>query len=290
MAVKFPKVCVAGVGLIGGSVALAMKRLHLADEIIGVGRGLENLQDAQRLGIIDRYTHQVQEGVEGADLVVLGTPVRAMPELVKKSAGYFKKGVILTDVGSTKQKLIEQILPILEPGVNFVPGHPVAGRELSGARYSDPELFQGRWTIIVPTRKSPDQAILQIKELWLALGARVEIMPAEIHDQVLAAVSHLPHLVAYGLVGALLALDRQTPMLRFSAGGFRDFIRIAGSSPEMWRDICLENREPILAALDRYGEELARLKQMVKQEQADELEKYFAQCRRIKERVEKGHG
>lgn len=290
MAIKFPRVCVAGVGLMGGSMALAMKRLALAEQIIGVGRGLENLKEAERLGIIDRHTHQIEEGVEGADLVVLATPVRAMPGLVKKCTGRFKKGCILTDLGSTKQKMIEQLFPLLEPGVDFVPAHPVAGKELSGAVHSDPAIFKNRWTIIVPTRKSSDQAIIKIKELWLALGAKVEIMPAEIHDQILAAVSHLPHLVAYGLVAALLEMDRQTPMLRFSAGGFRDFIRIAGSSPEMWRDICLENKKQILTALERYGQELAHLRKMIEQEQAEELESYFAACRKVKEQVEKGNG
>jgi len=290
LAVKFHKVCVAGVGLIGGSMALAMKRLKLADEIVGVGRGAENLKEAVSLGIIDRYTHEMEEAVSGAELIVLATPVKAMAELVRKSRGRLKQGAIITEVGSTKVKMIREILPLLQERVEFVPAHPIAGKEKSGAKYSDPEIFRERWTIIVPSGKSSDAAILKVKELWLMLGAKVEVMSAEIHDRILAAVSHLPHVAAYALTGSLLEMDRQNPMLRFSAGGFKDFIRIAGSSPEMWRDICLENKGPIIDALDRYGRELEKLRRMISQEDAGALEKYFSECRRVKERVDKGNG
>jgi len=290
LALNFARVCVAGVGLIGGSMALAMKKLGLAVEIIGVGRGEQNLKDAQKLGIIDRFTHRIEEAVEAADLVVLAAPVRAMAELVKAGQGKFKKGVIITDVGSTKEKMIKAILPLLDAGVEFVPTHPIAGREKSGAKYSDPDLFKDRWTIIVPTPRSSDRGIEKIKELWLKLGAKVEIMPAELHDRILAAISHLPHMVTYALVGALLEMDKQNPMLRFSAGGFRDFIRIAGSSPEMWRDICLENKENIIEVIERYKAALSRLEKMIERGSSGELEEFFSECRQVKERVEKGNG
>jgi prephenate dehydrogenase len=289
LAVSFNRVCVAGVGLIGGSMALAMKRQKIAGRIVGVGRGEQNLKDAVRLGIIDSWTHEVREGVAGADLVILATPMSAMKELVRECRGGFKKGAILTEVGSTKKKMIDEVLPYIQPGVDFIPAHPIAGKEKSGAKYSDPEIFQGRWCIIVPTKKSSKAGVEKIRRLWTALGARVELMTALEHDRLLAAISHLPHLVAYALVGALLELDRQRPMLRFSAGGFRDFIRIAGSSPRMWADICMENKKPILDMIGNYLKQLERIKIMVEKEKSGELEQFFEECRKVKELVEKGH-
>jgi len=269
-------------------MALGMRKLGLAGEIVGVGRGAENLSDAQQLGIIDRWTHQIAEGVVGADLVVLGTPVRAMPDLVAQCQGKFKPGAILTDVGSTKARVINDILPLVTDRIDFVPTHPIAGKEKSGAKYSDPEIFSGRWTIIVPTRKASDLSIMQMRDLWQALGAKVEVMPAEVHDDILAAISHLPHMVAYALVSTLLELDRKNRMLQFSAGGFRDYIRIAGSSPEMWRDICLENKRAILESISQYEAHLSQLRKMIAEEKSEDLLQYFADCRDVKERVEKG--
>jgi len=270
-------------------MALAMKRLKIAGRIVGVGRGEQNLKDALKLGIIDSYTHKIEEGVAGADLVVLATPMRAMKGLVQRCRGRFKKGAILTEVGSTKKKMIDEVLPLIPPGVDFIPAHPIAGKEKSGAKHSDPEIFKGRWCIIVPTKKSSQPGVEKIKRLWLALGSRVEIMNPQDHDRVLAGVSHLPHVVAYALVGALLEQDRKNPMLRFSAGGFRDFIRIAGSSPQMWRDICLENQEPIIEMIESYGRQLERIKIMIEKGHSEKLEKFFDECRRVKELVDKGH-
>jgi len=283
----FQRVCIAGVGLIGGSLALGMRQQKLVREIIGVGRGEENLKLAKELGIIDDYTHQIEQGVEQADLVVLATPVRVMPELVKKAQGHFRSGAILTDVGSTKKELIEKILPLLDSGIYFVPAHPIAGREKTGARYSDPDLFKGRWTIITPCPRSSSSALEKIKLLWSKLGSKVEMMEPDFHDQVLAWISHLPHMVAYALVGVVMEKENEVSLLRFSAGGFRDFIRIAGSSPEMWRDICLENKQPILETIARYQKELELLAQWIEEERAEELEEYFAKTRTIKEKVEK---
>jgi len=289
LAVKFNRVCVAGVGLIGGSMALAMKRLKIAGRITGVGRGERNLKDALALGIIDGYTHNIEEGVVGADLVVLATPMRAMKELVRRCEGKFKKGAILTEVGSTKKKMIDEVLPLVGPGVDFIPTHPIAGKEKSGAIHSDPEIFKGRWCIIVPTKKSSKPGVEKIRRLWLALGSRVETMDPKDHDRVLAGISHLPHVVAYALVGALLEMDKKNPMLRFSAGGFRDFIRIAGSSSQMWRDICLENKQPIIDTIESYRKQLERIKIMIEKEQSEKLEQFFEECRGVKELVDKGH-
>ncbi len=287
MELFFQRVCIAGVGLIGGSLALGMRQQKLVREIIGVGRGEENLKLAKELGIIDDYTHQIEQGVEQADLVVLATPVRVMPELVKKAQGRFRSGAILTDVGSTKKELIEKIVRFLDSEVDFIPAHPIAGREKTGARYSDPDLFKGRWTIITPCSRSSPSGLEKIKLLWTRLGSKVEIMEPDFHDQVLAWISHLPHMIAYALVGVVMKKENEVPLLRFSAGGFRDFIRIAGSSPEMWRDICLENKKPILETITRYHKELELLARWIEEEKAKELEKYFTETRAIKEKVEK---
>jgi prephenate dehydrogenase len=270
-------------------MALAMKRLGIAGHVVGVGRGEQNLKDALKLGVIDCYTHEIEEGVKKADLVVLATPMSAMRELVERCRGKFKKGAVLTEVGSTKQKMIDEVASLLEPGVDFIPTHPIAGKEKSGAKYSDPEIFQGRWCIIVPVDKSSPKGVEKIKKLWQALGSRVEIMNGPEHDRMLAAISHLPHLVAYALVGALLELDRERPMLRFSAGGFRDFIRVAGSSPRMWRDICLENKKQIIAMIDLYLGQLEKIKAMIEDDRSHELEKFFEDCRKVKELTEKDH-
>ncbi len=287
MGFSFEKVCVVGVGLIGGSMALGMRRERLAKKIIGVGRGEDNLKQALSLGIIDSYTFKIEEGVENADLVILATPVRAMPELVEKAKPYFRNGTILTDVGSTKLRLIQKISPTLSPEVDFVPAHPIAGREKTGARYSDPDIFKGRWTIITPCERSTKEGVEKIKSLWKSLGAKVEIMDAKIHDELLAWISHLPHIVVYALVGTLLDMERKAPLLRFSAGGFRDFIRIAGSSPEMWRDIFLENKEYVIATIRRYQKELEELAELIQKEDAKSLEEYFAKAREVKEKVQK---
>jgi len=287
---KFGRVSIIGVGLIGGSIALAMRRLKLANEIIGLGRRIENLKQAKKLKIIDAWSLKPKEAVRNAELIILATPMRAMPELVKSIAQDFKPGAILTDVGSTKLKMIEKILPLLDEKVDFVPAHPIAGREKTGAKYADAELFKNRWTIITPTQRSSKKGVLRIKRLWLALGAKVEVMSPKDHDEILAYISHLPHIVAYGLVSAIWNKEQALPVLRFSAGGFKDFIRIAGSSPEMWRDICLENKDMIINALNQYQNQLEELKKMMVKEDGKGLEKVFSKSRQVKEKVEKQDG
>lgn len=290
MANKFHKVCVIGVGLIGGSMALAMRKRHLADEIIGVGRSIENLKTAQKLGAITSWAQNVEDAVQGAELVIFAVPIRSMPGLMKKASGNFMRGAIITDVGSVKFNLIKSIEPLVPSGVNFVPAHPIAGREKSGARYSDPELFKNRWTIITKSKRSSPESIRRIKNLWKALGSKVELMDAKAHDRILAGISHLPHIVAYALVGALLDMDRKTPMLRFSAGGFKDFTRIAESSPEMWADICLENKREIIRAINKYEAQMQRLKKWLEDENGDALKNFFAMCKDVKEKIAKGNG
>ena len=282
---KFSRVCVIGVGLIGGSIALGMRRLGLADEIVGFGRTERNLKDALRIGAITSFTRRIERAVDGCDLIILAVPVLTMPKLVKSARKYFREGAILTDVGSTKANLIKVIEPMLDERVEFVPAHPIAGREKSGARYSDPEIFRTRWTIITPARSTTKDSLRKIKQLWEKLGSKVEVMKPELHDRIMAYVSHLPHIVAYSLVGALLEIDQRSPLLRFSAGGFRDFTRIAESSPEMWRDICLENREEIIKAIEKYEKEIAKIKHWIRKGKGLELKNFFARCKEVKERI-----
>lgn len=280
------KLCVIGVGLIGGSFARALRAKGLAREVVGCGRSRKNLEEAKRLGVVDRFTQDPAEAAQAADLVFLATPVRAMPEIIKTIRHSLAPNTIITDAGSTKSALIKAIEPLLPPKVQFVPGHPIAGKELTGAAASQADLFADRWTILTPTGRTDGRAVDRVRALWEQCGAKVELMDPELHDRILGGISHLPHLAAYALVDTLMRWDRKSPMLKYSAGGFKDFTRIAGSSPEMWRDICLENREAIFLALDRYGRALQDLRRLVEMGDAKGLEKLFADCREVRARLE----
>ena len=280
------KLCIIGVGLIGGSFARALRAKGLVHEVIGCGRSRKNLEEAKRLGVVDRFTHDPAEAAQAADLIFLATPVRAMPGIVKTLRGSLTEETLLTDAGSTKANLIRSLEPLLPPGAQFVPGHPIAGKELTGVTASSADLFTDRWTILTPTGRTDGRAVDRVRSLWEQCGAQVELMDPELHDRVLGGISHLPHLVAYALVDTLMRWDRECPLLRYSAGGFKDFTRVAGSSPEMWRDICLENREAIIQALDRYGRALTDLRRLVEAGDAKGLERVFASCREVRARLE----
>jgi prephenate dehydrogenase len=277
------RLCVIGVGLIGGSFARALREKGLAQKVVGVGRSEANLIKAKRLGVVDHYfTDDPAEAVREADLVFFSTPVRAMPEIVKTISRALAPDCIVTDAGSTKASLIQAIEPLLPDSIQFVPGHPIAGKEKSGVRASKANLFNERWVILTPTARTKKAALARVRGLWEACGAWVECMPPAEHDQVFGAVSHLPHLVAYALVDTIMGWDSPRPLIGYSAGGFRDFTRIAASSPEMWRDICLENRKAILKAMDRYGQTFAHLRQMVESGDGRGLEKLFSDARAVK--------
>ena len=276
------RLCVIGVGLIGGSFARALREQGLVKEVVGCGRTRPNLEAARRLGVVDRFTLEPAAAAQGADLIFLATPVRAMPGIVQALRPSLAPKAIITDAGSTKSALIKAIEPLLPAQVQFVPGHPIAGKEKSGVRASKANLFNERWVILTPTARTKKAALARIRGLWEACGAWVECMPPAEHDQVFGAVSHLPHLVAYALVDTIMRWDSPRPLIGYSAGGFRDFTRIAASSPEMWRDICLENRKAILKAMDRYGQTFAHLRQMVKSGDGRGLEKLFSDARAVK--------
>ncbi len=281
-----PQLTVVGVGLIGGSLALALKQAGLVGEVVGVGRGRANLETAVECGVIDRFTHDVGEGVEGADLVFLATPVQTLPGVAAAALPRMKPGSVLTDGGSVKQYVIDRIEPLLPPGVHFVPGHPIAGTEQSGSAAAFAALYQGRRCILTPTEKTDPTALDLVRRVWQAAGSEVVIMGAARHDRVLAAVSHLPHMVAYALVNTVSCEDRfGENILPYSAGGFRDFTRIASSDPTMWRDIALTNREALLEVVGYFETVLAELKNDIAAGNGEQLYDFFLRSKKRRDAI-----
>ncbi len=281
-----PQLTVVGVGLIGGSLALALKQAGLVGEVVGVGRGRANLETAVECGVIDRFTHDVGEGVEGADLVFLATPVQTLPGVAAAALPRMKPGSVLTDGGSVKQYVIDRIEPLLPPGVHFVPGHPIAGTEQSGSAAAFAALYQGRRCILTPTEKTDPTALDLVRRVWQAAGSEVVIMEAARHDRVLAAVSHLPHMVAYALVNTVSCEDRfGENILQYSAGGFRDFTRIASSDPTMWRDIALTNREALLEVVGYFETVLAELKNDIAAGNGEQLYDFFLRSKKRRDAI-----
>ncbi|MDH5222118.1 MAG: prephenate dehydrogenase/arogenate dehydrogenase family protein [Betaproteobacteria bacterium] len=278
---RFAKVAVLGVGLIGGSFALALKAARLAGHVVGIGRGAANLRLALEQGVID----SIGADAAGADLVLLAAPVAQYPALFAALAPVLKPGALVTDAGSTKRDVIGAARAALgDKLAQFVPAHPIAGAERSGAAASSAELFRGRRVVLTPLAENPAGAVQAIEEVWQACGARVTRMQAAEHDAVLAAVSHLPHLLAYALVHEVAARENSAQLFGFAAGGFRDFTRIASSHPEMWRDICVANRDRLLEELDRYAEKLQALRPLVAAGDGAALEKLFAEARAARNR------
>ncbi|WVH09985.1 MAG: Cyclohexadienyl dehydrogenase [Fluviibacter phosphoraccumulans EoVTN8] len=258
----FGKVLIFGVGLIGASFARGLKAAKAADKIIGFGRTPKSLKEAYDLGIIDEVGINPGTDVREADLILVATPVGQMPEIFQRIAPYLGPQTIVTDAGSTKSDVVEAARAAFGNKINqFVPGHPIAGAETSGAAASKADLYQGRKVVLTPLLENSGEDIEKIKRAWELCGADVRILDAETHDRVFAAVSHLPHLLAYALVDEFARRPNADQLFDYAAAGFRDFTRIAGSHPEMWRDISLANRMALLAELDRYGAALMRLRQ-----------------------------
>lgn len=271
----FQQATVIGLGQIGGSVALNLKRKRLAKVVVGVGRRAANLKKAKSLRAIDRWTTDPIKGVAGSDLVILAAPVVACIETLKKIGRHLKPGCLVTDVASTKQELIKAGEKFLSRDISFVGGHPIAGMEKGGMAAATLDLFRGKRTIIVPSRRSQNKAIQRTALLWKRMGAHVTIMRPGLHDGILALVSHLPHMVAYSLVETLAHSDPYDAR-KFVGGGFLDFTRITSSPPEMWRDIGLTNRREILTAMRSFLKEFRKLYRMVARRRAGALEKFFA--------------
>ncbi len=286
MAQLFRRMTVCGVGLIGGSLAMVARREGLAGEIVGLGRTQKNLDLALERKIVDRATQDPAVAARDADLVVLAVPVHTIPEAFAAMAPYLARNAVVTDVGSVKAWVVRELEPRLGPAMALVAAHPVAGRETTGAVAADPELFRDRRLIITPSARSTPEAIGKVETLWRATGARVERMEPGVHDQLLARASHLPQIVASAL-GAALADERVGGMLaaEFGASGLRDTTRIAASSPEIWRDICLTNRDAIVSALQLYRATFDEFLTMVERGDGAALEALFERGRKIRERL-----
>jgi len=273
---RFPRVAVIGVGLIGGSFALALKAARACGSVVGIGRSAANLEDARRLGIIDA----VGTDAAGADLVLVAAPVAQCAAIFAALAPVLKAGAIVTDAGSTKRDVVAAARAGLGAKLGqFVPGHPIAGADQIGAAAASAELYRQRRVVLTPLPENDAADVQAVEDAWRACGARVSRMAPDEHDAVLAAVSHLPHLLAYALVHEVAARDNTAQLFGFAAGGFRDFTRIASSHPEMWRDICVANRDRLLDELDRYVGKLRRLRPLLEQGDGAALEKLFAEAR-----------
>ena len=274
--IHFNKVTIIGVGLIGGSLARVMKAQKLAAEIHGAGRSRETLELALKLGVIDRMGQSAADAVENADLVVLAPPVGAFEQLVGEIGPRMKPGAIVTDVGSVKGGLVKMIEHILPVGVHYVPAHPIAGKEKSGVSEATESLFRGAKCILTPTDRTDPKALETVRSLWTAAGATVVTMDADVHDHVFAAVSHLPHVAAYAMVCTVAEMTAGTEnYISFSGAGFRDFTRIAASSPEMWKDICLMNSSNLVEMIERYQFSLTRIKKAIQRGEGAKVEKFF---------------
>jgi cyclohexadieny/prephenate dehydrogenase len=285
--VLFDRVSLIGLGLIGSSLARRLRRDGLAREIVGTARTPATRDKAMELGLVDRVHEDPAEAVAGADLVMICTPLGAYAELAETICPRLARGAILSDVGSVKQAVIRDLGPLVPEGVHLVPGHPVAGTEHSGPEAGFAELFDGRWCLLTPPPGTEQDAVDRVAALWRACGMKVEIMEPGHHDKVLAITSHLPHLIAYTIVGTATDLEEslRAEVIKFSAGGFRDFTRIAASDPVMWRDVFLNNREAVLEMLQRFTEDLTALQRAIRWGEAEVLESLFRRTREIRRSI-----
>ena len=283
----FDRAALIGIGLIGSSLARALRRDSPGTSIIACARRSETLATVRRLELADETTDDPATAAAGADLVVIATPLSAYAEIGRRIAPALQPGAIVTDVGSVKQAVIRDLQPHLPPGVHFVPGHPVAGTEHSGPESGFAELFHGRWCILIDLPETAPDAVTRVERMWEQFGMRVVTMSADHHDKVLAVTSHLPHLIAYTIVGTATDLEDilKSEVIEFSASGFRDFTRIAASDPVMWRDIFLNNREAVLEILQRFNEDLTALQRAIRWGEGDKLQDLFTRTRAVRRSI-----
>lgn len=287
MRLHFNQAVIIGVGLIGGSLGMILRRKQLASSVVGVGRRVENLKTAVKVGAIDRYVVDSREAVKEADLVILATPVDTYERHLNEWASYLRPGAIVTDVGSVKGELVERSEREMPAGVHFVGAHPIAGKEKTGAAAASEELFSGRRCILTPTRQTNAQALERVQALWQETGAVVLTMDPHLHDKILGAVSHLPHVAAFALMNALVDIRMEVPALDLaghSGGGLRDTTRIAASSPEMWRDIFLWNRENVVACIRTFERSVAELRQLIQTGDGAGIEKMLERAKQEREK------
>lgn len=280
------RLAVIGVGLIGGSLARILRESGVVGEIVGIGRGEENLRKAVELGVIDRYSLDPAEGVVGADVVFLATPVCSIPAITAEIVPHLAPGCVVTDGGSVKEEIVSACEPLMPRGIHFVGGHPIAGTEHSGVEASFSTLYVGKRCIVTPTSRTDRHALEKVVRMWEAAGSEVVIMDTVKHDRVVAAISHLPHMVAYALVNAVEGYDRfEESILRYSAGGFRDFTRIASSDPAMWRDIALMNRGAVIEMMDHFACYFSQLRDLVAASDGDGLERFFRESKESRDAI-----
>ena len=280
----FQSVCFIGMGLIGSSLARRMRQDGLANRITCAVRSAETRDKVAALDLADQTFLDIGQAVADADLVMVCAPVGANKSIAQQMTGKLKPGCIVSDVGSVKTTVIDDLLPCIGPEIDFVPGHPVAGTEHSGPEAGFPELFEQRWCILTPLPQTKPEATAAIRALWEAAGMKVEEMDARHHDLVLGMTSHLPHLIAYSIVGTAQHLEdmSESEVTKFSAGGFRDFTRIAASDPIMWRDVFLNNREAMLELLGQFQEDLIRLQHAIRWQDGAYLEEWFTRTRTVR--------
>ncbi|MEH6403539.1 MAG: prephenate/arogenate dehydrogenase family protein [Sneathiella sp.] len=283
----FNKICFIGIGLIGSSIARAARQHGLASEIVCAARTHDTRRTALELGVVDHAYENPVDAVTDADLVIFCTPVGTYGAIAEAIAPALKKGAIVSDVGSVKKMVVDAIEPHIPDGVDFVAGHPVSGTEKSGPAAGFAELFEGRWCILTPSEKSGDAAVEKLSAFWTAIGSNVEIMEPAHHDLVLAITSHVPHLIAYNIVGTADDLEEvtQSEVIKYSAGGFRDFTRIAASDPTMWRDVFLHNKDAVLEMLGRFSEDLTALQRAIRWGDGDALFQTFSRTRAIRRQI-----
>ncbi|WBU52268.1 prephenate/arogenate dehydrogenase family protein [Paracoccus sp. SCSIO 75233] len=284
MSAVYDKVALIGLGLIAGSISLAARKAGAANKIIGTARSAKTRAAARNLMLCDEIADNAASAVRGADLVILCVPVGAMGKVMSEIKPHLKPGAVVTDVGSVKQEVIDQVLPHLPPQVHFIPGHPLAGTEQSGPYSGFAELFVNRWWLLTPLPDSDPSEVSRLRRFIRALGANVEDMEPGHHDLVLAVTSHTPHLIAYTMVGVADHLKRVTEseVIKYSAAGFRDFTRIAASDPTMWRDVFLNNKDAVLDILGRFTEELFVLQRAIRMGDGEQLHDYFTRTRAIR--------
>jgi cyclohexadieny/prephenate dehydrogenase len=283
----FEKIALIGIGLIGSSLARVIRREVLATHVAISTRSATTLGRAEQLGLGDSYTTNAADAVRNADLVIVSVPVGASEEVAREIAPALKKGAIVTDVGSTKASVIAQMQPHIPEGVHFIPGHPLAGTEKSGPDAGFADLFQNRWCIFTPLPDTDPAALEKLSDFWRRCGANIDTMDPNHHDMTLAIVSHLPHIIAYNIVGTADDLETVTKseVIKYSASGFRDFTRLAASDPTMWRDVCLHNKDAILEMLARFSEDLASLQRAIRWGDGDKLFDLFTRTRAVRRSI-----
>ena len=283
----FKKVCIIGCGLIGSSLARAIKKNNLAEKIVSSNRSDAANKKVIELKIVDDSNSDTKKMVEGSDLVVIATPLSSYEDVISKIKNSLKNGVILTDVGSVKENIINLVEKNIPKNISWIPSHPIAGTEESGPEAGFSELFQNRWCILTPSKKAKEKDINLLQTFWEKVGSKVDIMQAKQHDYILSITSHMPHLIAYNIVNTSLNIqdEKESTIVKYSAGGLRDFTRIAASNPIMWRDIFIQNKKNTSKMIDKFIEDLEDLKKAIENEDGKKLEEIFTRTKKIRKEI-----